>query len=100
MTEADLLIVVGSRMGEMTTGGYKLLKLPKPEQTLVHVYMDPGELGRVYRPDLPICKPNQQDGCINGWEKNRTGNRPLNYWPGKPASEIPGKKPMKTSASM
>lgn len=43
--------------------------------------------------DLPICKPNQQDGCINGWEKNRTGNRPLNYWPGKPASEIPGKLP-------
>ena len=53
--EADLLIVVGSRLGEMTTGGYKLIKLPKPVQKLVHVYMDPGELGRVYRPDLPIC---------------------------------------------
>lgn len=43
--------------------------------------------------DLPVCKPNQQDGCINGWEKNRKGNKPLSYWPGKPASEIPGKKP-------
>ncbi len=43
--------------------------------------------------DLPVCKPNQQDGCINGWEKNKTGNKPLSYWPGKPASEIPGKKP-------
>jgi acetolactate synthase-1/2/3 large subunit len=53
--EADLLIVVGARMGEMTTGGYKLLKVPKPAQKLVHVYMDPGELGRVYRPDLPIA---------------------------------------------
>ncbi|QKG71841.1 hypothetical protein [Erythrobacter mangrovi] len=38
--------------------------------------------------DLPICKPDQQDNCINGWEKNRTGNRPLEYWPGLPASEI------------
>ena len=43
--------------------------------------------------DLPVCKPNQQDGCINSWEKNKTGTKPLNYWPGKPASEIPGKKP-------
>ena len=38
--------------------------------------------------DLPICKAGQQDGCINGWEKNKTGNRPLEYWPGRPASEI------------
>ena len=52
--EADLLIVVGARMGEMTTGGYTLLKLPKPAQKMVHVYMDPGEIGRVYRPDLPV----------------------------------------------
>ena len=43
--------------------------------------------------DLPVCKPNQQDGCINSWEKNKTGTKPLSYWPGKPASEIPGKKP-------
>ena len=38
--------------------------------------------------DLPVCTPRQQDGCINSWEKNRTGNRPLEYWPGRPASEI------------
>ncbi|QPD00289.1 hypothetical protein [Qipengyuania soli] len=38
--------------------------------------------------DLPVCTPKQQDNCINSWEKNKTGNRPLNYWPGRPASEI------------
>ena len=38
--------------------------------------------------DLPVCTANQQDGCINSWEKNRTGNRPLEYWPGRPASQI------------
>lgn len=41
--------------------------------------------------DLPVCTPKQQDNCINSWEKNKTGNRPLNYWPGKPASEISDK---------
>ncbi len=43
--------------------------------------------------ELPVCKPNQQDGCINSWEKNRTGTRPLDYWPGRPASEIEGPIP-------
>lgn len=38
--------------------------------------------------DLPVCSANQQDGCINSYAKNKTGNRPLNYWPGKPASDM------------
>ena len=38
--------------------------------------------------DVPVCRGDQQDGCINSWEKNKTGTRPLEYWPGKPASEI------------
>ena len=50
--------------------------------------------------DLPICKPQQQDGCINGWEKNKTGNRPLEYWPGRPASEIDEPLPATRPASM
>ena len=48
--------------------------------------------------DPPICAPNQQDNCINAWEAGKRGagvTRPLDYWPGKPASEIPGKKPVK-----
>jgi acetolactate synthase-1/2/3 large subunit len=52
--DADLLIVVGSRLGEMTSGGYSLVNIPIPQQKLVHVYMDPSELGRVYEPDLAI----------------------------------------------
>jgi acetolactate synthase-1/2/3 large subunit len=51
---ADLLLVVGSRLGEMTTGGYTLIDLPVPAQTLVHVHPDPSELGRVYQPTLGI----------------------------------------------
>ena len=52
---ADLLLVVGARLGEMTTGGYTLVNVPTPAQTLVHVYMDPDELGRVYRPQLAVA---------------------------------------------
>jgi acetolactate synthase-1/2/3 large subunit len=51
---ADLLLVVGARLGEMTTSGYTLLQVPTPKQTLVHVHAGAEELGRVYQPALPI----------------------------------------------
>jgi len=51
---ADLLVAVGSRLGEITTGGYRLLEVPRPRQTLVHVHPDTAELGRVYQADLPV----------------------------------------------
>jgi acetolactate synthase-1/2/3 large subunit len=53
--EADLLLVVGPRMGEATTDGYTLVTPDHPGQTLIHVHPDPEELGRVYHPDLAIC---------------------------------------------
>jgi acetolactate synthase-1/2/3 large subunit len=52
--DADVLLVVGPRLGEITTSGYTLLDVPDPKQTLVHVHPGAEELGRVYRPDLPI----------------------------------------------
>jgi acetolactate synthase I/II/III large subunit len=52
--DSDLLIAVGPRLGEMTTGGYALLDIPTPKQPLVHVHADPEELGRVYQAVLPI----------------------------------------------
>jgi acetolactate synthase-1/2/3 large subunit len=51
---ADLLIAVGLRLGEMTTGGYTLLRAPVPQQTLVHVHAGLEELGRVYQAQLMI----------------------------------------------
>jgi len=51
---ADLLIVVGARLGEMTTSGYTLLNIPVPKQKLVHVHPGADELGRVYQAVLPI----------------------------------------------
>ena len=51
---ADLLLVVGARLGEMTTSGYTLLEPPVPKQALVHVHASAEELGRVYQAVLPI----------------------------------------------
>ncbi len=50
--EADLIIALGVRLGEMTTGGYTLLQAPRPTQKLVHIHAGPEELGRVYAADL------------------------------------------------
>jgi acetolactate synthase-1/2/3 large subunit len=51
---ADLLLVVGARLGEMTTSAYTLLDSPVPRQKLVHVHPGAEELGRVYQPELAI----------------------------------------------
>ncbi|MFG1418936.1 thiamine pyrophosphate-binding protein [Xanthobacter sp. V0B-10] len=51
---ADLILAVGPRLGETTTGGYTLFDVPRPAQRFVHVHADPQELGRVYQGDLLI----------------------------------------------
>ena len=49
---ADLVLLVGGRLGEMPSQGYTLFDIPAPKQTLVHVHPGAEELGRVYRPTL------------------------------------------------
>lgn len=69
--EADLLIVIGARLGEMTTKTYTTLQSPNPAIRLVHLYPDPDEIGRVYAPDLglavsPEAAASALDGCDLG----------------------------------
>ncbi len=52
--EADLILALGLRLGEMTTGGYSLLAAPRPAQRLVHLHAGAEELGRVYSADLML----------------------------------------------
>ncbi len=52
---ADLLLVVGARLGEATTDGYTLVTPDHPGQRLVHVHPDATEPGMTYRTDLAIC---------------------------------------------
>jgi acetolactate synthase-1/2/3 large subunit len=53
--DADTIICLGARLGEMTTSGYTLLSAPVPEQKLIHIHTDPNELGRVYHPTCAVA---------------------------------------------
>ena len=52
--EADVILAVNVRFGEMTTDGYTLLDVPMPKQTLIHVHGSDRELGKIYQPALGI----------------------------------------------
>jgi acetolactate synthase I/II/III large subunit len=70
--EADVLLVIGARLGEMTTSAYTLVEAPVPQQTLVHVHAGAEELGRVYRPALAINSGMAQ--FVEALEKIKIGN--------------------------
>ena len=53
--DADLLVVIGARLGEMTTKTYTTITSPNPATRLVHIYPDADEIGRVYSPDLGLA---------------------------------------------
>ena len=58
--DADVILALGTRLGEIATQQYSLLDVPRPRQTLIHVHADPDELGRVYEADLPIVSGSPQ----------------------------------------
>jgi len=95
--DSDLLLVIGARLGEMTTSGYTLLDIPTPKQPLVHVYPGAEELGRVYQPDLAInagmkifFKALKEMAPVkNGWAKwTKAAHDDYLAWNSPP--EIPG----------
>jgi acetolactate synthase-1/2/3 large subunit len=100
--DADLLLVVGARLGEMTTSGYTLLASPCPKQRLIHVHAGAEELGRVYQGELLINSGMPQFAAaaaqlkIDGsaWKAWRADAR-ADYlgWTEKPAA-IPGRMQM------
>src|SRR6516162_3573946 len=52
--EADLVLAVGARIGEITSQSYSLLGIPEPGKVLIHVHAAAEELGRVFRPTVAI----------------------------------------------
>jgi len=59
IADADVLLAVGGRLGDIPSSGYTLLEIPRPRQRLVHVHPDPDELGAVYQPELGIVSSLQ-----------------------------------------
>lgn len=51
ITEADLIIAIGTRLSEVTTKDYTLLH---DHHRLIHIDIDPETIGKVYNPDLGI----------------------------------------------
>jgi acetolactate synthase-1/2/3 large subunit len=54
IADADCMLVIGARLGEMTTGGFKLIDIPCPRQRMIHVHAGAEELGHIYQPELAI----------------------------------------------
>ncbi len=54
LREADCVLALGTRFGDVVTGGYEWIDPARPGMTFLHVHADPDELGRVYRPDLAV----------------------------------------------
>ena len=70
---ADLLIVLGGRLGEVPSQGYALLEIPGPRTRLVHIHPGPEELGRVYVPHLAInASPSRMAMALDAFEPPAT----------------------------
>ncbi|MEY4873217.1 MAG: hypothetical protein RLZZ563_2547 [Pseudomonadota bacterium] len=52
--EADVILAVNARFGEMTTDGYTLLSVPVPSQRLIHVHGSDREIGKIYQPEIGL----------------------------------------------
>ncbi len=58
MKRADLLVALGERLSDSVSQSYSFPTAPQPQLPLVHIWPDPGEVGRVFRPDLGMaCEP-------------------------------------------
>ncbi len=76
IAEADVLLAIGGRLGDIPSGGYALLEIPRPRQRLVHVHPDPDELGAVYQPQL---------GIVSGLPQFAAAARAQDAWGGAAA---------------
>lgn len=58
--QADCLLLLGTRFGDIATQGYTLVDPARPDKTIVHIHADAGEVGRVYGADLAWVAPADQ----------------------------------------
>ncbi len=59
MKKTDLLVSLGERLTGSLTQGFTFPAAPEPQMPLVHIWPDPNEVGRVWRPELAMaCEPS------------------------------------------
>lgn len=54
VAEADVILAIGTRLGDIATDGYTLLRIPQPQQRLIHCHRDAHELGRIYQAEIAV----------------------------------------------
>jgi acetolactate synthase-1/2/3 large subunit len=52
LRDADLVLALGTRLGDIATQGYRLFTPECTARQLIHIHPDPGEIGRVWPPAL------------------------------------------------
>ena len=89
--EADVILAINVRFGEMTTDGYTLLKVPTPSQKLIHVHGSDREIGKIYQPALGIqAGPNAFAAALTPGAGRLGGlARPRRARTGRRASTLP-----------
>jgi acetolactate synthase-1/2/3 large subunit len=102
--EADVILAIGPRLGEMTTSGYALLQAPVPAQRLIHVHADAEELGSVYQAEMMINSGMPQIAAMlaamapldgSAWAASVTEARAeFKAWQQQPAIFKDGKAPL------
>ena len=102
--DADLLIAIGPRLGEMTTSGYSIIAAPVPKQKLVHIHASMEELGSVYQADMMIASGMPQAARMlaalepvdsGAWRASvEEAKAELRAWQGKPAIFQDGSAPL------
>jgi len=102
--EADVILAIGPRLGEMTTSGYSLLASPVPAQRLIHVHADTEELGSVYQAELMINSGMPQVAAMlaamepvnaSAWQTSvAEAKADLHAWQQQPAIFKDGKAPL------
>lgn len=74
LAAADLLLVLGSRLGDIVTNGYELLDPTRPGPRILHVHPDAAELGRVFHPALAVAAPTAEIVAALAQSPARPGN--------------------------
>lgn len=72
MAEADVILALNTRFGEISTEGYTLFQVPTPRQKIIHVHGSVGEIGKIYIPTLGIpASPNAFVAALTPVSGNR-----------------------------
>ena len=75
LNDSDLLLLLGSRLGDIATGGYRALDPVKMGKHLIQVHPDPSEFGRVWQTALAIAAPPEE--LLRGLDEAEPQNGPL-----------------------